>query len=107
LATTLALLPQSLGANVFLRRVRFNLIFLTLKPGHDSLSPRALRGSAPSLEHSYRWCDLSACDFVQLFLLEKLHQYSSPVGSNRRKALAEVAAAGISVRCGTDAQQVL
>jgi hypothetical protein len=92
LATTLALLPQSFGANILLRRVRFNLVFLPLKPGHDSLSPRARRGSAPSLEHSYSWCDLSACDFVQLFLLEKLHQHSSPVGSNWRNALAEVAA---------------
>jgi len=34
-----------------------------------SLSPRAPRGShrcSKSLEHFYSWCDLSACDFVQL-----------------------------------------
>jgi hypothetical protein len=26
---------------------------------------------------AYRWCDLSASDFVQLFLLEKLREHSS------------------------------
>jgi hypothetical protein len=101
---------------------------------------------------AYRWCDLSASDFVQLFLLEKLPEYSfsgwqqpekcsgrstglnAPgslpdflyaaldttacaafikesrmnfANANKLHRKSSLAAAGISARCGTDAQQVL
>jgi hypothetical protein len=101
---------------------------------------------------AYSWCDLSAFDFVQLFLPEKLRQYSfsgwqqlekgsgrnagrnAPgslpdflyaaldttacaafikesrmnfANANKLHRKSSLAAAGISARCGTDAQQVL